>query len=314
MPALNEIQQKILAKKNNAQDDVRRQYLKSLARYTGRDTIVYASAFTSNKGPMIPGPMMSVTREDVQGFMSTMHGLKGTELDLILHSPGGSMEAADQLVQYIRSKYRHVRAIVPQNAMSAATMIACACDEIMMGKQSALGPIDPQVTFPTPTGEFTAPAQAILDEFARAKAEVAADHSTAILWVEKIRAYPPGFLTLCETTIDLAREKVAEWLNQYMFADIADPSGRPGKRIAAWLADAGLHKTHGRPITMSQAEAQGLRVQPLEDDQRLQELVLSTFHAAMVTFGCTNCVKLVENHNGRGLYLQVQVQAAPGLQ
>ena len=44
--------------------------------------------------------------------------------------------------------------------MSAATMIACACDEIIMGKHSALGPIDPQITFDS----FTSPAQSILDE------------------------------------------------------------------------------------------------------------------------------------------------------
>ena len=86
--------------------------------------------------------------------MSALHGLKGKVLDLVLHSPGGSLEAADQIVQYIRSKYEHIRAIIPQNAMSAATMIACACDEIVMGKQSAIGPTDPQITFPTPSGDW----------------------------------------------------------------------------------------------------------------------------------------------------------------
>ena len=80
--------------------------------------------------------------------MSALHELKGEELDLILHSPGGSLEVSEQVVTYLRSKYRHIRAVVPQNAMSAATMIACACDGIVMGKHSALGPIDPQITVP----------------------------------------------------------------------------------------------------------------------------------------------------------------------
>ena len=87
----------------------------------------------------------------------SLHGLTGKELDLILHSPGGSLEAAEQIVTYLRSKYDNIRAIVPQNAMSAATMIACACDEIMMGKHSALGPIDPQITVPTQVGPFHIP-------------------------------------------------------------------------------------------------------------------------------------------------------------
>lgn len=311
MPALNEIQQQILKKKGEAQDDVRRSYLKRLARHTGRDTIIYATAFTSNKGSGIPGPVMSVSLEDVQAFMSALHGLTGDKLDLILHSPGGSLEAADQIVQYLRSKYTHIRAIIPQNAMSAATMIACACDEIVMGKQSALGPIDPQFTLSSETGPYTVPAQAILDEFEQAKTEVAAHPETAVLWVNKIKTYPHGFLSLCKTTIELSQTKVAEWLNSYMFSDIADASKRPGDKIAGWLANAGEHKTHGRPITIAQAKEQGLRVQPLEDDQKLQELVLSAFHATMVTFGVTNCVKIVENQNGRGVYLQVQVQVIP---
>ena len=149
--------------------------------------------------------------------MSALHGLEGKELDLILHSPGGSLEAAEQIVTYLRSKYDHIRAIVPQNAMSAATMIACACDEIIMGKHSALGPIDPQITVPTTAGHFTAPAQAILDEFERAKQEVVEDPRTAPLWVTRIQAYPQGVLAMCQEAIELSKERVEEWLNEYMF-------------------------------------------------------------------------------------------------
>jgi hypothetical protein len=306
MPTLNEIQSEILNIKGMSQDTIRRKYLKRLAKYTGRDTIIYASAFSSHKGPEIPGLAMSVTLEDVQGFMSALHGLKGSELDLILHSPGGSMEAADQIVQYLRSKYKHIRAIIPQNAMSAATMIACACDEIIMGKHSAIGPIDPQVTFPTPSGSFTAPAQAILDEFEQAKQEVAKNPATASLWVTKIQNYPHGFLNICATTLDLSRQKVEEWLNENMFKRLPNAK-RPGKKIAKWLANAKEHKTHGRPITIGKATEAGLRVTALEDDQDFQEYVLSTFHAAMVAFRITNCVKMVENNKGRGLFLQVDI-------
>jgi len=307
MPTRNEIQQEILNRKGAAQDEVRREYLRRLAGHTGRDTILYASAFTSQKGQAIPGVVLSVTLDDVQSFMSALHGLKNDKLDLVLHSPGGSMEAAEQIVQYLRAKYGHIRAVIPQNAMSAATMIACACDEIVMGKHSAIGPIDPQVTFPTPAGAFTAPAQAILDEFEQAKAEVAANPATAPLWVTKIQAYPHGFLNMCRTTLDLARDKVAEWLDTYMFKGLAHPD-RPGRPIADWLGDAKAHKTHGRPINIAMAKGKGLKVGALEDDQDLQELVLSTFHAATVTFDVTQCVKMVENHAGKGTYLSVEVR------
>jgi hypothetical protein len=245
----------------------------------------------------------------MQGFMSAIHGLKSDKLDLILHSPGGSMEAAEQIVQYLRAKYKHIRAFVPQNAMSAATMVACAADVIVMGKHSSLGPIDPQVEFPTPSGKFVAPAQAILDEFEQAKREIATNPSTVPIWLTKVQAYPPGFLQMCRNTLDLARDKVATWLDNYMFG--SQEKDRPGKRIAEWLGDANRHKTHGRPIDLKQARNIGLQVEELEADQELQERVLSAFHATMVTFKDTQCVKLVENHQGRGVYTQVQMKAIP---
>lgn len=309
MPTINDVQKEIMHAKGHAQDSVRHKYLGQLAAHTERDTIIYASAFSSHKGPEIPGQALAVTLEDMQGFMSAVHGLKNDKLDLILHSPGGSMEAADQIVQYLRGKYKHIRAIIPQNAMSAATMIACACDEIVMGKHSALGPIDPQVTFPTSTGSFTAPAQAILDEFEQAKKEVAANPATAPLWVTKIQGYPHGFLSICATTLELSQKKVADWLDANMFKRLhADK--KPGASIAAWLANTKEHKTHGRPVTIGMAKDIGLKVTALEKDQDLQELVLSTFHATMVTFSVSSCVKIIENHAGRGLYLQVETSSA----
>jgi hypothetical protein len=307
MPTLHEIQESIQDTKRLAQDDIRRRYVRELHEYTGNDVILYASAFASGKLPNVPAFLVSVTLEDVQLFMSALYGLSGTNLDLILHSPGGQMEAAEQIVEYLRAKYNKIRAIVPQNAMSAATMIACACDSIVMGKHSAIGPIDPQVTFPTPQGHFTAPAHAVLKEFERAKKEVADDPLTAPLWVNKIQGYPHGFIDMCEKAIDLSREKVTEWLDTYMFRD-KHGEDNPSEAIAAWLADADAHKTHSRQISAGKAQAKGLVVEKLEDDDELQERVLSVFYATNVTFRFTNCVKFVENHEGRGLYRQVDVR------
>jgi len=81
--------------------------------------------------------------------------------------------------------------------MSAATMMACACDVIVMGKQSAIGPTDPQITFPVQTGYYSAPARSILDEYEEAKREVTKNPRLAALWISKIDKYPHGFLKQC---------------------------------------------------------------------------------------------------------------------
>src|SRR5208337_1766644 len=115
--------------------------------HTGRAVILYASKWTQE--PNIPPQLLSIVDEDLQGLMEVIHDVSETDLDLILHSPGGSLEAAEAFVLYLRSKFSHIRVIVPQLAMSAATMIACAGDAIVLGKHSFLGPIDPQLMLNT---------------------------------------------------------------------------------------------------------------------------------------------------------------------
>ena len=298
----NEILGKIVEYKNAGQDLIRREYLSELKEYTGNDTIVYAASFPC-RHPNVSGNLLSIGSNDIQGFMTCLNGLKGDKLDLIIHSPGGSLEATEQLVQYLRAKYQYIRAIIPQNAMSAATMLACACDEIVMGKQSAIGPIDPQMTLVKQNGvAHTLPAHSILADFERAKIEIAADKNSANVWIPKLMEIPNGFLDLCQKTIDLSKSKVAEWLDTYMFKD----EDKKGASIAGWLGDFNEHKTHGRPINYQLAQEKGLKITLLENDQELQDKVLSVFHATLVTFDVAPCVKIIENHLGKGSYIVIQ--------
>ncbi|MFQ5800046.1 MAG: hypothetical protein ACE5H0_15320 [Bacteroidota bacterium] len=71
----------------------------------------------------------------------------------------------------MRSKFDDIRVIVPQGAMSAATMLTCSANRIVMGKHSFLGPIDPQIILQTPLGNQAVPAHAILDQFRKAQEE-----------------------------------------------------------------------------------------------------------------------------------------------
>ena len=123
-------------------DNVRRKYLTLLKNKTGRDVILYATKWAS---PGASPNDTTIIEEDIQGLMEVIHGLATQSLDLIVHSPGGSAEVAEALVSYIRTKFTHVRVIVPQAAMSAATMLACSANTIMMGKHSFLEKNCPQL-------------------------------------------------------------------------------------------------------------------------------------------------------------------------
>jgi ATP-dependent protease ClpP protease subunit len=285
-------------------DFVRRKYMVLLHQKTGRNVILYATKWTQ-PGTAEPG-LVSITMEDVEALMEVVHGLDGSKgLDLIVHSPGGSPDAAEAVVHYLRSKFDDIRVVVPHAAMSAATMLACASDKIVMGKHSALGPIDPQFIIAGPAGAMAHPAQAILDQFEKAQ-EQCKDPALLGAWVPILPQYGPSLLVQCENALKLAQELVAEWLTRWMFKGDAQGSAK-AQDIAKRLADHSAFKSHGRPIHRDAAIAMGLKVEALETDQVFQAMVLSIYHASSHTFSSTPAVKIVENQLGRA-FLKSQQQ------
>lgn len=285
-------------------DGIRRKYLVLAHEHTARNVILYATKWTQ-AGPPLDERLISIVDEDLQGIMEVVHGLTGPGLDLILHSPGGSLAAAESLVTYLRSKFEHIRVIVPQLAMSAATMIACAADCVVLGKHSFLGPIDPQVTVNTKLGQRMVPAQAILDQFEQAKKECE-DPKKLAAWLPMLDQYGPDLLVQCKNASALSEELVRDWLARYMFRWNPEKAVK-AEKIAKWLADHGLWKSHSRHIPRDALAAKGLKIEPLEDDQTAQDLFLSVFHATTHTFGATPAVKIIENHLGKAFIKQFQM-------
>ena len=281
-------------------DGVRRKYLHLLREHTGRDVVLYGSGWLQK--PQLPPESVSITDEDVHALMEVSSGLQGPALDLILHSPGGSLDAAEAIVSYVRSRFSHVRVIVPQLAMSAATMICCSADEIVMGKHSSLGPTDPQLLLATPLGVRLVPAQAILDQFTRAQEE-SSDPAKLPAWLPMLGQFGPDLLRQSENLLELSKDLVGNWLQTYMFALEADGANK-AEAIASWLGDHGNFKSHSRHLPRRALSEQGLKVVPLEADSTLQDLSLSVFHATTQTLSGTPSVKIVENHLGRAYVKQ----------
>ena len=295
-------------------DTTRRKYVARISELTGRNTFLYASAYLGPQSAQSNPEDMSINLSDVQGFMEVIAGTSGGELDLILHSPGGYAEAAESIMNYLRTRFSHIRAVVPHAAMSAATMMALGADEIVMGKHSQLGPIDPQITIATPEGPRGAPAKAILDQFELAKREVT-DPAALTAWLPILRGYGPGLLAHCEDARELSESIVANWLEKHMFAESDDAHDR-ARAAAKWFADYTKFGSHSRSITAQQIEAAGLgiKVTALEEDQAYQDAILSAYHATTITFRGTPAVKLVENHNGKTYALISQTQRLQVLQ
>jgi len=280
-------------------DKVRRRYLAALAQKTGRATIVYSTAFLDKD----TSSNVAIVLGDVQGFMNAVARLQQRELDLLISSPGGSAEATESIVAYLRTQFDHIRAIIPVAAMSAATMLALGADEIVMGAHSQLGPIDPQFVISTPDGPRAAPGQAILDQFEQAKKECR-DPQNLAAWMPILRAYLPGLLAMCQDQRDLAKRVVRQWLEDYMLR--GDPEAEKKAEAAAdWFTNYEYFGSHRRRVSLHDVRELGLRVTALEDDGDLQDAVLSVHHCYSLTHSTTAAVKIIENHLGKA-YVKIE--------
>ncbi|MDY0329676.1 MAG: hypothetical protein RBR52_04170 [Thiomonas sp.] len=286
MPSWHQLLEEIKTK-GSTFDVIRRKYLQRLERVTGRNVILYYSGWLQKPGMV----GVQVNDADKNGFMTVIHGLdRKRGLDLLLHTPGGETAATESLVDYLYSMFgTNIRAIVPQLAMSAGTMIACSAREIIMGKQSSLGPIDPQFS--------NLPAHGVVEEFKRAAQEISEDPSRVALWQPIIARYHPTLIGECEKAIQWSADMVREWLVRGMLKDHVDPVAKASE-IVTELSDHALTKSHARHLSADKCKAIGLNISMLEDNPRLQDAVLTVHHACIHTLGSTQAFKLIENHKG----------------
>jgi ClpP class serine protease len=292
MPSWSEVQQEI--HNLHVQGDVdpirtvRCKYIEALSKKTGRTTIVYYSGWLSAPAFL---PSHIINDDDKSGFMQAAHKVAHTSgLDLVLHTPGGSVTAAESIVDYLLKSFNgDIRVVVPQIAMSAGTMIACASRQILMGRQSNLGPIDPQVN--------GLPAYDVLSEFDRAVKDSATNPGAAQMWQTIIGKYHPTFLSSCEHSIALSKEIVQRWLEEKMFHGEVD-AAKKAAQIVESLSSRDGNREHGRHIHAERCQSIGLKVAALEDDQELQDLVLTVHHACTQTLAQQNVAKLIENNLG----------------
>lgn len=290
-------------------DLLRRKYLAQLAGHTNRATIVYATSWLDST--TAPPGSTEVVLGDVQGFMEACSNITENELDLLITSPGGNAQAAESIMEYLRTRFTHIRAVVPVAAMSAGTMMALSADEIVMGAHSQLGPIDPQITVSTPEGPRSAPAQSILDQFDLAKAQCA-DPANIGAWLPILRSYLPGLIAYCNDNRAFALQYAQRVLAAHMFKAAPDPAASAAT-AAAYFTNYTDLKSHGRRVSRDDARNVGLVVHDLEDDHELQDLVLSVHHTDRLAFGA-GVHKIIENHHGRS-FIQatqnVQIIAGP---
>lgn len=301
MPNWGEVLSEIQGNRiDNPLDIIRRKYLGVMNEFTGRNVIAYYSGFLQKNNINLS----SIDDNDKNALMQAVYGLdKSKGLDLILHTPGGNTAATESIVNYLRAIFGNdIRAFIPQIAMSAGTMIALSCKEIIMGKQSNIGPIDPQFGGMSCAG--------VIEEFENAVSSIRDNSASIPLWQVIISKYHPTFLGDCKKAITWSNTMVQEWLRTNMLSDHADPTA-DAQKIVDKLGSHEETLTHAKHIHFDECVELGIKVVPLEGmDKReikgckdLQDCVLTIHHTYMHTFSNSSAVKIVENHLGSAMII-----------
>jgi ClpP class serine protease len=151
-------------------------------------------------------------------------------IDIILHTPGGLVLAAEQIAKALVERKGKVTVFVPHYAMSGGTLIALAADEIVMDANAVLGPVDPQL------GDM--PAASIIKVVETKGPQHVGDE----------------FLMLADMA-QKARVQVASFVAQVLMKHMPE---KQSLQVATILTEG--RWTHDFPITVQAARQLGLKV------------------------------------------------------
>jgi hypothetical protein len=260
----------------------------------GRDVLVIASDLSKSNSPN------SIVYDDLLPVNDQLSNLKGRAVDLVLETPGGSGEVAEDIVKLLHGKYEEVGIIVPGYAKSAGTIITMAGDEILMEPASALGPIDAQLTW---QGKVFS-ADALLEGMEKIKSEVAGTGTLNRAYIPILQGISPGELQTAENALKFARILVADWLVRYKFKNWKKHSKSGAvvteeerhalaNSIATKLSDHKHWLTHGRSIKIADLQEMGLRVTDYSAQPDLAEAIRRYHTLLRMTFQ-TNIYKVFE--------------------
>ncbi len=258
--------------------------------------IFYASSFLQKP----ESNRADISREDINGFMNALHEAPTDKgLSLIIHTPGGDANAVESIVEYLHAKFEYIEVIVPYLAMSGGSMISLASDKLIMGRQSQLGPIDPQFQI----GNTYYSARAIAEGFLQAKADITEDTRLAHLWAPILQNMGPSLVLEASKSLSYSEQLVRNWLieRNLIKAKDADSKKKTANEIASYFnaaetsSDHQIH-VHGQRIGPARLVELDLKVEYIESDQAIQDEILTAYHLMTLIFENSVSVKFIASH------------------
>lgn len=275
--------------KNQWIRDLINEYFSKISELRNNNNVIfYSSAYMQKPG--VNPYLVQITPEDLNGFMTAIHGMNRTKsLSLILHTPGGITNAAETIIDYINREFEYIEVIVPTYAMSAGTMISLCFHKVIMGKQSQLGPIDPQLQV---GNNRYASALSIRDQFLRARSEIIENKDNAHVWAPILSSLGPALLQEAENAITYGEDVVKAWLMRNMFRDNPDKEIL-ASQAAKYFSQCEKNTSHGRRINRDEVESQNIIIEKLESNRDFQDAIMTLYHLFTILFEKGPAAKII---------------------
>lgn len=246
-------------------------------------------------------PDKALSQKDFYDIHDILIGIRSDRLDMYLETPGGSGEAAEDIVRYLHNQFDTVSFIVCGEAKSAGTIMVLSGHEILMTETGSLGPIDAQIKIGRSVQSASDYMDWIEEKRKHASKTGSLNHFDAIM----VAQITPGELGAALHSLKFAEDLVKKWLVQYKFRDWQVTETHKKKvtlqfkrqraaKIARSLIDHARWRSHGKSITLHDLRDEvGLRITRVEDHPELAEVTYRIQTVCRLLFENTTIYKIL---------------------
>lgn len=272
--------------------------------------------YTSAIGKNIPG--VAIEQSDFYFINDLLSDYNGKNLDIYIETPGGSGEATEEIVRWLRKKYDNINFIVAGEAKSAGTLMTLSGNEIYMSETGSLGPIDAQVM----TGRMPISAHDYKEWVESKRKEAENTNRLNPVDIAILSQITPGEISGIENSLYFAEDLVEKWLVAYKFKNwnetetkktkvTEEMKQKRAKEIAKELTNHTKWRSHGRSLKVEDLEEIGLKINKVEEDKDICEIVYRMHALIRLIFETSTAFKLILTE--KNVFERNATPARPGL-
>ena len=297
--------------------EMEEELLKLISKYNKiRNTYLFVYAGAIGK----PIPDIPLSMDDYYIVFDMLKDVNADNLDFYIETPGGSGEAVEEIVRFIRNKFSNIAFVVSGEAKSAGTIMVLSGDEILMTNSGSLGPIDAQVKI----GRSVISAYDYIEWVKEKREEAEKTGKLNPFDATMVAQISPGELSGVHHTLKFAEDLVVEWLPKYKFKNwnvtetrkipvTEEMKKKRAREIANELMNHARWRSHGRSIKISDLESEsiGLKIIKVDDDSQLRDIVYRIQTICRLLFAGTTTYKIFATEKEKIFKQAVHVGVPP---